>query len=202
MTQRLELQRAGRWMSWALRHAPAEAGLQPDAKGWVLCDDLCVRIASQFRVRKSDVDLHAVVQSDAKQRFEISSDGRRIRAAQGHSFPVDLSDLQQSPPAVLYHGTATRLLPLIRQQGLLPGRRQYVHLSEDARTAAAVGARHGAPVVLPVRCDVPDAALGPFIRASNGVWLVASVPPSAITWDQLTYPDYPDVLAGHVQDDS
>ncbi|WP_259465949.1 RNA 2'-phosphotransferase, partial [Pseudomonas aeruginosa] len=33
------------------------------------------------------------------------------------------------PPAVLYHGTASRFLDSIRERGLVPGSRHHVHLS-------------------------------------------------------------------------
>ena len=43
-------------------------------------------------------------------------------------------------------------------------------------TATAVGARHGKPVVLPIRAGEMAAAGHPFFRSANGVWLVGRVP--------------------------
>ncbi|HAT86372.1 MAG TPA: hypothetical protein DCS30_10775 [Rhizobiales bacterium] len=37
----------------------------------------------------------------------------------------------QSPPDILYHGTASRFLPSIFKKGLKSGSRQFVHLSKD-----------------------------------------------------------------------
>ena len=55
--------------------------------------------------------------------------------------------------------------------------RQYVHLSGDWDTAAAVGKRHGIPVVLTVdaRAMAEDGIL--FYRSENGVWLCEEVAP-------------------------
>lgn len=51
-----------------------------------------------------------------------------------------------TPPAVLFHGTATASLPVILADGLRPMRRQYVHLSADRDTALSVGSRKSADV--------------------------------------------------------
>lgn len=84
--------------------------------------------------------IHAVVASSDKKRFAISPDGLKIRAVQGHSSEhVDISYEEKAPPAILYHGTATRFMASIKEEGLMPGSRQYVHLSSDEATAQLVG---------------------------------------------------------------
>ncbi|MFT9417154.1 RNA 2'-phosphotransferase [Acetobacter sp.] len=54
---------------------------------------------------------------------------------------VSLQYVEKEPPEFLYHGTATRFLESIRQQGLIAGARHHVHLSQDITTATAVGQR-------------------------------------------------------------
>ncbi|WP_397517424.1 RNA 2'-phosphotransferase [Rhizobium ruizarguesonis] len=81
-----------------------------------------------------------------------------------------------TPPAVLFHGTAVKNLASIREQGLLPGKRQHVHLSRDHDTAVSVGQRHGRPVVLTVDAGRMSAAGILFFQADNGVWLTDTVP--------------------------
>nr|WP_308602047.1 RNA 2'-phosphotransferase [Massilia sp. Dwa41.01b] len=81
------------------------------------------------------------------------------------------------PPPQLYHGTATRFLDAIREEGLRPGSRHHVHLSPDHATAVEVGARHGKPVVLRVDAATMHADGLRFYQADNGVWLTESVPP-------------------------
>ena len=120
--------------------------------------------------------IEEVVATNDKQRFALSEDGRLIRANQGHSIAVDLGLAPQTPPALLYHGTADKNLPSIMAQGLLPGRRQHVHLSANVETAVKVGQRHGRPIVLKVQTGAMHAAGHLFYKSANGVWLVAAVP--------------------------
>jgi putative RNA 2'-phosphotransferase len=111
-----------------------------------------------------------------KARFAVSDDGLRIRASQGHSIDVDLAYEPAAPPDLLYHGTATRFLESIREKGLVRGARHHVHLSADAETARAVGARHGKPLVLAIRSGDMAREGVRFYVSANGVWLTDAVP--------------------------
>jgi putative RNA 2'-phosphotransferase len=164
-----------RFLSYVLRHAPEAIGIDLAPGGWVHVDELIARCAAAGRVfDRSELD--EVVAGDSKRRFTVSPDGARIRAAQGHSVPVDLGLMPVEPPAVLFHGTATRFLETILQEGLKPQRRKQVHLSPDAATAEAVGRRHGKPVVLTVDSHAMHQAGFTFFQADNGVWLTDHVP--------------------------
>jgi putative RNA 2'-phosphotransferase len=101
----------------------------------------------------------------------------RIRANQGHSVTVDLELPVAVPPDVLYHGTASRFRAAIERDGLRRRARHHVHLSREAATAQAVGARHGAPVILQIDARAMAQAGFEFRCSENGVWLVDSVPP-------------------------
>lgn len=95
---------------------------------------------------------------------------------QGHSTEsVDINYAEKAPPEFLYHGTATRFIDSIRNQGLLPGSRQYVHLSHDEQTALAVGQRHGKPVVLRIEALRMHEQGFKFSQTENGVWLTKTV---------------------------
>jgi putative RNA 2'-phosphotransferase len=94
---------------------------------------------------------------------------------------VDLGLEPVEPPALLFHGTATRFLDSIRQGGLIPGSRQHVHLSGDEATATTVGARHGRPAVLRVDAARMHAEGHRFYLSANGVWLTATIPPGYLT---------------------
>jgi putative RNA 2'-phosphotransferase len=119
-----------------------------------------------------------VVAENDKQRFAFSEDGSRIRASQGHSIDVDLQLRAAEPPAVLYHGTASRFLKSILASGLRAGARHHVHLSADRETATRVGARHGFPAVLVVDAARMHADGIAFYQSDNGVWLTGDVKPS------------------------
>lgn len=166
-----------KFLSYVLRHAPESIDLSLDRDGWADVDTLIHGAGRQGHA----FDLHAlreVVETNDKRRFTLSDDGRRIRAAQGHSSnQVEVRHVAKTPPALLYHGTASRFLASIEAQGLIPGSRHHVHLSEDPQTALTVGKRYGQPVLLTVDTQAMRAAGAVFYQADNGVWLVDQVPP-------------------------
>lgn len=165
-----------KFLSYVLRHAPESIDLQLDSDGWGDVEALIAGAARQGRTLDL-AHLQAVVASSDKKRFGLSEDGRRIRAVQGHSTQsVDLQHEAKTPPAVLYHGTASRFMASIQAQGLLPGTRHHVHLSHDPATALSVGQRYGAPVLLHIDAAGMHAQGITFYQADNGVWLTAQVP--------------------------
>lgn len=172
-----ELTAASRLLSYVLRHNPSAIGIQLDPGGWVDVETLLAALAASGKPIGMDT-LQAVIDGTDKKRLELR-DGR-VRAAQGHSVPVDLGLDPSTPPEVLYHGTVARFLRGIRADGLRPGRRQHVHLSVDEPTAATVGARRGTPVILRVDAAGMHRAGHTFFRAANGVWLTTAVPPQWI----------------------
>ncbi|MFI1091537.1 RNA 2'-phosphotransferase [Streptomyces sp. NPDC020917] len=171
--------RISRFLSMVLRHRPEAVGITLDEGGWVDVDVLIAACAAAGR-RFSRADLDHVVATNNKRRFAYSSDGRRIRASQGHSVEVDLGLTPAAPPDVLYHGTASGTLAAILREGLRPMDRQDVHLSADRETAVRVGARHGRPVVLEVDAAGLAAAGHTFRVSANGVWLTDRVPPERL----------------------
>lgn len=171
-----QLTEASKFLSYVLRHEPQALGLTLDREGWAPVDALIAAAAQHGRVLDRSL-IEQVVTTSEKKRFALSADGSSIRAVQGHSTDsVAISFEEKVPPAVLYHGTATRFLESIRAHGLLPGSRQYVHLSEEMQTARSVGQRHGKPVVLTITAGVMHAQGFKFHQAQNGVWLTANVP--------------------------
>lgn len=60
-------------------------------------------------------------------------------------------------------------------------RRHHVHLCGDETTAAAVGARMGAPVILIIDAGRMRRDGHKFFVATNGVWLTEHVPPRYLT---------------------
>jgi len=163
-------------MSLVLRHSPEVAGLTLDAGGWVSIQDL-LRGLKKAGHTQSLEGLHRIVAESDKQRFTISEDGLRIRAAQGHSVPVDLQLAPSVPPDILYHGTASATLDAIFASGIKPQTRQHVHLSTNVDTATQVGGRHGKPTVLTVNSKLMHEDGVVFWMADNGVWLTDFVDP-------------------------
>ncbi len=168
--------RASKLLSLVLRHDPDSIGVAMDPAGWVAVADLVAATADRKQPLTGELIERVVATSD-KQRFARSPDGLLVRANQGHSIDVDLGLDPIEPPAVLYHGTATRFLASILAEGLRPGERRHVHLSADRATATEVGTRHGRPVVLDVDAGSMHRAGSVFHRSANGVWLTDSVAP-------------------------
>jgi putative RNA 2'-phosphotransferase len=93
--------RISKYLSKHLRHQPERLGLELLVGGWIDIDTLLIAAATDgFEFNRSD--LEAVVKTNDKQRFAIDDSGKLIRANQGHSTPVDLQLLAQTPPAILY----------------------------------------------------------------------------------------------------
>lgn len=158
-----------------LRHRPDAIGITLDKRGWTGVDELIAKAAAAG-IPITHAELLQIVAESDKQRFTLSEDGLRIRAAQGHSVAVDLNLPAKKPPPVLYHGTVQRFMASIRKHGLVPGHRHDVHLSAMRETAESVGARRGKPVVLVIE-TFPMLRDGfEFLCSDNGVWLVQIVP--------------------------
>jgi len=178
-------EKLSRVLSLVLRHAPEAIGVSLDRAGWVAVEELlgCLNHRTPSTPKRlrtlgevSTELLLQAVREDAKGRYELSPDFKRIRAAQGHSIPVELGHPALTPPEVLYHGTYAEALPAIRREGLLPGARHAVHLSGNSATARIVGARRGRAVILTVLAGEMSREGFTFSQASNGVWLTAKVP--------------------------
>ncbi|ETS32503.1 RNA 2'-phosphotransferase [Photorhabdus temperata] len=165
-----------KFLSYVLRHQPEVIGLTLDNEGWADINTLIVCAEKEGKQLGLSL-IKSVVERSDKKRFAISEDGLRIRAVQGHSLQqVDINYKQQIPPELLYHGTATRFIDSIREQGLMAGSRQYVHLSSNEATAVAVGQRHGNPIVLKIKALSMYEQGFKFYQADNGVWLAKTVP--------------------------
>lgn len=171
----MKMEQKSKFLSLVLRHKPEMIDITLDANGWVLVDHLLEQTAKHGEPLSRD-ELDAIVAQSDKKRFTLTRDGTRIRAAQGHSVAVNLALEPVEPPELLFHGTATKALAAIRDQGLKPGLRQQVHLSQDEKTAEKVGQRHGEPHVLRISAKRMHVAGFMFYQADNGVWLTDHVP--------------------------
>ncbi|MEM9771861.1 MAG: RNA 2'-phosphotransferase [Cyanobacteria bacterium P01_D01_bin.73] len=167
--------KTSKFLSLVLRHRPEIIGLELDRQGWAEVDDLLTQLGLHGRSITQE-QLVRVVEENDKQRFRFNGDRTRIRASQGHSVAIDLALPPKKPPTQLFHGTATRFLDSIRQQGLLSRSRQHVHLSQDKSTAEKVGKRHGSPVILVVDSEGMSRDSLEFFLSDNGVWLTEKVP--------------------------
>ena len=170
----MSLKETSKYISLILRHKPETIGITLDEHGWANVDELIAGVAKTHPIDMAV--LEQIVAEDEKQRYSFNGDHSKIRANQGHSIPVDVELKRANPPAVLYHGTADKYIDAIRQQGLIPKTRLYVHLSKDIPTAVSVGKRHGNTVILSVDAKGMTNDGYEFFISVNGVWLTRQVP--------------------------
>lgn len=162
-------------LAYILRHSPESVGVSIRPGGWVSVDELTEK--SDFTVD----ELTSIVANDEKGRYQIKDN--LIRAVQGHSIRIPMGYAEYTVTGPLYHGTATRFLNSIKDQGIRKMSRGYVHLSKDPDTAMTVGERHGRPVVISVDAAQMANDGYKFLVAENGVVLVDHVPAKYLTID-------------------
>ncbi len=152
-----------------------------DEEGFVLIEQLLHSLNSSHEYEReiTKEDLEYIITHSDKKRHEIVKD--KIRALYGHSTPIKIEKTKVTPPDVLYHGTAKRFLPSILKDGLLPMKRQYVHLSVDTDMATLVGKRRdNDPVILQIDAKAAYEDGLPFYIGNEKVWLCDQVPPQYI----------------------
>lgn len=170
------LTRLSKTVAVALRHRPWAFELEVTPDGWVSVDGLLGALREEPRWRTITMrDLEAAVAHGSRRRYEIA-DGR-IRAFYGHSVRVTAPP-DGDVPDLLFHGTTAQAVPAIREEGLHPRRRQFVHLGVEAGIARVVGERRTAtPVVVRVDAKAAQAAGVAFHRASREIVVAEPIPP-------------------------
>ncbi len=168
--------RLSKFLSLVLRHRPDDYGLSMDEQGFVDFDSLIdVLVAEDIVAETAEDDVMELVEGSERRRFQVV--GNRIRALYGHSSRVRLNYPPDDPPDVLWHGTTPEHAAQIRDEGLSPMGRAYVHLSSTQDEAHAVGGRHTDDPVL-VRVDTRAAREQglTFHRATELIWLCPALP--------------------------
>lgn len=161
----------GKKLSWLLRHDKDSFDKNLiDEHGWRNIDELI----KNYHYTEDLIE--DIVKTNNKARYEYNEDGTKIRARQGHSIPVDVELKETTPLNKLYHGTCTRFIDSILNEGLKPQTRLYVHLSKDIETATSVGLRHGKLVMLEIDSKKMYDDGYKFYISNNGVWLTKEVP--------------------------
>lgn len=162
-----------RTIRFALRHNPAQFGLDLDEEGWAQLADLVIalRFDNYDWALLDETLLKAAI--GGSDRFEIR-DGR-IRATYGHSIELGKLPPIVSAPPLLFHGTTEELLPTICREGLKPMGRRFVHLTSDREYALHVANAKNGQTILFVQAAVASLAGKAFRCASAHVWLTELV---------------------------
>ena len=172
--------RCSKFLALILRHQPESVGLTLESEGWAPIEDVLAACRKKNRALSFE-ELEILLALGEKKRYSLDETRTKIRANQGHSTDVELTFEERTPPALLFHGTVDRFLPSIFAEGLKPGSRHHVHLTENLETARKVGARRGKPVVLTVNAEAMTSAGHRFYVSENDVWLTDAVPPEFLS---------------------
>jgi putative RNA 2'-phosphotransferase len=129
-------------LAHALRHDPALYGLTLDEGGWTSISS----VEASKRLFINRQTLETIVNEKSNERFEIDSEGLKVRAKYGHSvadvFPdLELLSLDTCPPTAM-HGTSVQFFNAIFAScAILPMTRNYVHMTTSLSKAMQSGRR-------------------------------------------------------------
>lgn len=172
----MDYKRLSKEISYALRHAPWEYNLELDCQGYVSIDKFLLEL-NRRRKREREIvysDIEEVIKQSTKQRLEIVDN--KIRALYGHT-GIQVKKVIEIPPKFLYHGTTHKAINDIKEKGLLPMQRQFVHLSIDIQTATEVGTRRdGNPIILKIDTQKAINDGINFYKGNEQIWLCDSLP--------------------------
>lgn len=167
----------GKHLAWLLRHDKASR-----EKGFI--DEYGYREISEIIQNYGFTmdEIKEIVITNNKQRFEYNNTKTKIRARQGHSIDVMVDLTEVTDCEVLYHGTSSRFIKRILEEGLKKQSRNYVHLSYDIKTASDVGKRHGGDLCI-IKIDAKQMINdgNKIYISNNGVYLTEYVNPKYMT---------------------
>jgi RNA:NAD 2''-phosphotransferase len=140
-----EVDLLGRVITGILRHKPEKYHLEISDRGYVNIDEMVQEIRFYYRrfhfVGPSHI--FAIVLTDQKGRYQLSDNKRYLRATYGHSIDVDLTDLPTDGISeILYYPTNKEEFEILRENGILPSDRRWIHLSSSKEKAYIAGLYH------------------------------------------------------------
>ncbi|MFX1251839.1 MAG: RNA 2'-phosphotransferase [Promethearchaeota archaeon] len=171
-----------KYMSLLLRHRPEN--LDMDAQGRVLFSSFLRHLQIKWPWLTKEHIQEIVFNSD-KKRFKMEND--KIYAVYGHSLEdLTLEYPEVVPPRFLYHGTPKKNVNKIKNVGLEPMSRRYVHLSLTPEEAVKVGQRRDkSPAILKIDAKKANLEGLKFYQASPEIYLCSHVPAKYILFEPL-----------------
>ena len=170
------------YLSYVLRHNPDLIKLDMDRHGWVDVAQLISNVNAAGQHTISVDVLREIVDTDSKGRYRLSSDGKKIKACQGHSIPWVEPELEPMlPPQFLYQGTNTESLKAIMESGAIQRMgRHAVHMQADIEKAwkSAKRWKGKKPVVIKIAAAELAETGVVFGKSENDVWCCYEVPTS------------------------
>ena len=178
-----EIEGVGRILAGMLRHFPENYGVRLDDHGWVKIYNIIPVIRTQRRNFwwLTPYHIEALVMTDPKQRYQLGKNGE-VRASYGHTIPVNMDDLPtEGVPDKLYYQTTEEELEFIRETGISPSDKSWIHLSLTPRQAYVSGMFHiDAPTVVEIDVTGLRETGREVYMATDEVFLVNEIPPEFI----------------------
>ncbi|MCL4335280.1 MAG: RNA 2'-phosphotransferase [Candidatus Thermoplasmatota archaeon] len=177
MTER-EVDSVSRMLAAILRHSPERYGIRLDEHGWARIYSIIPAIRAERRGYGWLTPRHieALIATDEKKRYSLDGKGY-IRANYGHTIPVELDDLpSDNIPDILYYQTSAEEYEIIKEAGISPSDKTWVHLSKTYRQAYVSGLFHiDDPKIVSV--DAKGLLeVTPVYRATEDIFVVMEVP--------------------------
>ena len=174
-----EVNRLSKILAGMLRHFPERYGIKLSDHGWVKISTILpvIRVQSGHFKWLTQKHIEAMVQTDPKERYQIN-ENHEIRARYGHTIPVNVDDLDSSNiPDRLYYQTTAEEYEFIRETGINPSDKTWIHLSLTYRQAFISGLFHVSdPLIIEVDSKgVIESGL-PIYRATEDIFLLSRVP--------------------------
>ncbi len=176
-----EIEAIGRILAGMLRHFPENYGVRLNSHGFARIYSVVPAIRAErprFRWIRAE-HIAALGMTDPRGRYEVI-DEEEIRATYGHTIEVNLSDLPtDNLPEIVYYQTTPEELELLKETGISPADKTYIHLSSTYRKAYVSGKFHvDDPLIIGIKASELMESGIPVYRASHEVYLTKEIPPS------------------------
>lgn len=139
--------RISKLLSLMLRHRPDEFGLNLDEYGFAPIDEIVEALQQRYAEVTRD-DVCELVEGSGQRRFEIRD--QAIRALYAHSFYVEMDGEPMDPPECLYMACEAPAARKMKEEGIKPADRFYLHLSLLKEVAESRTQRFEAPCVVEI----------------------------------------------------
>ncbi|MEM0155400.1 MAG: RNA 2'-phosphotransferase [Thermoplasmataceae archaeon] len=180
----LEIEGLSRILAGMLRHFPENYGIRLNEHGWIKVYSIVPAIRTEKKnfIWLTPYHLEAMVKTDTKERYELNSN-HEVRATYGHTIPVEMDDLPTDDiPGKLYYQTTDEEYDFIKETGITPSDKTWIHLSKTYRQAYVSGLFHiDSPSVLVVDSEGLIQSGRPVYRATADIFLAKEIPPEFVS---------------------
>jgi putative RNA 2'-phosphotransferase len=151
--------RISKLLSLILRHRPDEFGLTMDEYGYIPLGEVVEAVQQRYSA-VAEEDIRTLVEDSRQRRFEITDN--RIRALYAHSFFVEMDGEPIEPSESLYMIATVEAAATMKEGGIRPEDRFYLHLSANREAAESRSGSVDNPALVEIRAAAAAAAGAQF----------------------------------------